>query len=241
MSFSDNLTIQNDSHFLNLDHASRAVTESKKMLLNEDKSKIMIFNFTKNFQFSTKILTNDKLLQIIHKTRILGTILSSDLKWHKNTQHLTQKGYQRMTMLRKLYIFDVPQEDLVLMHCLYIRSILEYNSNVWFSSITEEEIEDLERVQHIACKMILKDEYSDDDTALDILNLKSLRDKRKMLAERFANKCQKSEQFSELFPKNDNKSSINNEQYDVKFARKGRLFDSSIPTMQRMLNKQKKK
>ena len=142
-------------------------TDSKKILLNEDKSKIMIFNFTKNFQFSTKILTNDKLLQIIHKTRILGTILSSDLKWHKNTQHLTQKGYQRMTMLRKLYIFDVPQEDLVLMHCLYIRSILEYNSNVWFSSITEEEIEDLERVQHIACKMILKDEYSDYDTALN--------------------------------------------------------------------------
>ena len=62
-----------------------------------------------------------------------------------------------------------------------------------------------------------------------------------MLAERFANKCQKSEQFSQLFPKNDTKRSRNNEQYDVKFAKKGRLFDSAIPTMQRMLNKQKKK
>ena len=216
-------------------------TESKKMLLNEGKSKIMIFNFTKNFQFSTRILMNEKLLEIIHETRILGTILSSDLKWHKNTQYLTQKGYQRMTMLRKLYKFDVPQEDLVLIYCQYIRSILEYNSNVWFSSITEEEIEDLERVQHIACKIILKDQYSDYDTALHILNLKSLRDRRTMLAERFANKCQKSEQFSQLFPKNDTKRSRNNEQYDVKFAKKGRLFDSAIPTMQRMLNKQKKK
>ena len=41
-----------------------------------------------------------------------------------------------------------------------------------------------------------------------------------MLAERFANKCQKSEQFSQLFPKNDTKRSRNNEQYDVKFAKK---------------------
>ena len=69
-------------------------------------------------------------------------------------------------MLRKLYKFDVSQEDLVLIYCQYIRSILEYNSNVWFSSITEEEIEDLERVQHIACKIILKDQYSDYDTKL---------------------------------------------------------------------------
>ena len=62
-----------------------------------------------------------------------------------------------------------------------------------------------------------------------------------MLAKRFAKKWQKNEQFSELFPKNDNKSYKNNEHYDVKFARKGRPFDSSIPAMQYMLNKQKKK
>ena len=30
-------------------------TESKKMLLNKEKSKIMIFNFTKNFQISTRL------------------------------------------------------------------------------------------------------------------------------------------------------------------------------------------
>jgi hypothetical protein len=210
-------------------------TESKKMLLNEDKSKIMIFNFTKNFQFSTRVLLNDKILEIIHETRILGTILSSDLTWHKNTQLLTKKCYQRMTMLRKLYKFDIPQEDLVMIYCQYIRSILEYNSNVWFSSISEEEKEDLERVQHVACKIILKDQYTDYTNALDILNLQSLSDRRLMMAERFAIKCQKSDNFTDLFQKNT--SSTHHEQFDVKFARKGRLFKSAIPTMQRLLNK----
>ena len=176
-------------------------------------------------------------MEIISETKLLGTIVSSDLTWHKNTQLLVKKGYQRMTMLRKLYQFDVPKEDLVMIYCSYIRSVLEYNSNVWFLSITEEEKEDIERVQAIACRIILKDNYSDYEDALSELNLQSLDDRREMLALRFAKKCAKSETFSDLFPKNDISTSQNQEEYYVKFAKTGRLKKSSIPAMQRLLNK----
>ena len=63
---------------------------------------------------------------------------------------MVQRGYVRMTMLRKLYEFDIPLEDLVMIYTMYIRSVLEYNSSVWFSTITIEEREDLERVQRVA-------------------------------------------------------------------------------------------
>ena len=214
-------------------------TEINKMKLNEQKSKVMVFNFTKNYQFSTRVHLNNTLLEIIRETRLLGTIVSSDLTWHKNTQLLVQKGYQRMTMLRKLYNFDIPQEDLLLIYCLYIRSILEYNSNVWFSSITEEEKEDLERVQAISFRIILKEEYSDYQQALSDLNMKSLHERRQMLAFRFATKCTKSEKFSNLFPKNKPSISRNPEKYNVNFAKTGRLKKSSIPAMQRLLNEAK--
>ena len=197
----------------------------------------MIFNFTKNFQFSTRVYLNNTLLEIISETRLLGTIVSADLTWHKNTEHLVKKGYQRMTMLRKLYNFDVPQDDLVLIYCQYIRSILEYNSNVWFSSITEEEKEDIERVQAIACRIILKEEYSEYDQALSDLKLQSLNERRDMLALRFAKKCVKSDKFSDLFPKNG--PTTHHEEYKVNFAKKGRLKKSSIPAMQRLLNEAK--
>ena len=72
-----------------------------------------------------------------------------------------------MSILRKLYEFDIPVEDLVLIYNQYIRSILEYNSNVWYSSITNEEREDIERVQRVACKIILKDEYQSELTKLE--------------------------------------------------------------------------
>ena len=60
-----------------------------------------------------------------------------------------------------------------------------------------------------------------------------------MLAERFAKKCAKSEKFNHLFPKNE-KSGLNlrdPEEFHVNFASKKRLFKSSIPAMQRILNK----
>ena len=209
-------------------------TNVKKMKLNESKSKVMVINYAHNYQFATRVHLNDTLLETINETRLLGTVLSSDLKWHSNSKQLTQKGYQRMTILRKLYDFDLPLEDLVMIYNLYIRSILEFNSNVWFSSITNEEREDIERVQKVACKIMLKDDYENYSQALKKLNLQNLSDRRQMLAYRFAVKCVKSDRFKDLFPLNDKR---NSEKYAVKCAHTGRLMDSSLPAMQRLLNR----
>ena len=103
----------------NMDNISNW-TNKNLMQLNERKSKVMIFNFTRNYQFSTRIKLNDSLLETISETRLLGSVLTSDLKWHANSDQLTKKGYQRMSMLRNLYKFYIPQEDLVQIYTLYI-------------------------------------------------------------------------------------------------------------------------
>ena len=214
-------------------------TEKNQMQLNERKTKVMIFNRTNKYQFATRISLNSTLLETISETTLLGTVISSDLTLHKNTEMLTKKGYQRMTILRNLYEFDIPQEDLVMIYAQYIRSILEYNSNVWFSNLTEEEKDDIERVQRVALKIIMKEKYISYEQALKNLNLDTLQERRLMLAERFAKKCAKSEKFQNLFPKNE-KEGLNlrdPETYNVNFASKGRLFKSAIPAMQRLLNK----
>ena len=178
-------------------------TVNNKMKLNEQKTKVMVFNFTCSKQFATRIMLNNNLLQTITETRLLGTIVSSDLTWHKNSQYLTQRGYSRMTILRSLYEFNIPEEDLVTIYCMYIRSVLEFNSNVWFSSITCEESNDIERVQRCACRVILREEYTDYESALERLNLQNLSDRRKSLALRFAKKCVDNERFEDLFPTNE--------------------------------------
>ena len=129
-------------------------------------------------------------------------------------------------------------EDLVLIYNQYIRSILEFNSNVWFSNLTNEEREDIERVQRVACQIILKDDYQNYNQALEKLKLQNLSDRRQMLAVRFADKCIKSDRFKDLFPLNTNPTGVRNiKKYAVKFAQTDRLKDSSIPAMQRLMNR----
>ena len=61
------------------------------MKLSEEKSKLMVINFTKNYQFSTRVLLNNTLMDVVDKTVLLGTVVSSDMTWHKNTQYLVQR------------------------------------------------------------------------------------------------------------------------------------------------------
>ena len=88
--------------------------------------------------------------------------------------------------------------------------MLEYNSNVWFSSITNEDREDIERVQRVACKIILKEDYSDYQQALWELILQSLSDRRQSLAKRFALKYANSDRFSDMFPLNQKQAETRN-------------------------------
>ena len=57
-------------------------TASNKSKLNVEKSKVMIFNSTENYQFTTRLVLENYLLEIIDETKSLGTVISPDLKWH---------------------------------------------------------------------------------------------------------------------------------------------------------------
>ena len=43
----------------------------------------MIFNFTTNHQFTTKIKVNNDNIEAVKDFKILGTIITYDLKWEK--------------------------------------------------------------------------------------------------------------------------------------------------------------
>ena len=59
-----------------------------------------------------------------------------------------------------------------------------------------------------------------------------------MLCKRFAKKCLKFDKSRDMFPLNENymENVRNSEKFEVKFAKKGRLKESAIPMMQRLLN-----
>ena len=213
-------------------------TTRNKMKLNKEKTKAIIFNFTLNYQFSTRLHVEESLIEIVQQTKLLGCIITSDLTWWENTNSITKKAYQRLEILRKLYEFKVPISDLSHIYTLYVRSILEFNCCVWNFSITEAEVQDIERVQKVACRIILKESFTTYDNALSILKLVDLKERRKSLCLKFAQNCLKFDKSKDMFPENNtNQHSVrSNVKYKVNFASTSRLLYSAIPQMQRLLN-----
>ena len=216
-------------------------TENKKMLLNEEKTKIMIFNTTTNNQFTTRLTINNHVLDIIDETELLGVVISSDLTWRKNTKQLVQRAYRRVILLHKLFDFAVSEKDLVTIYVLFIRSILEQSCVVWHSAITQEEMNNLERVQKTCLKIILKDNYNSYDEALTRTNLDTLSNRRSKLCLNFALKSTRHDKNKEMFPLNHSSHSMSTnmrhrEKYQVQYARTDRLAKSAVPYLQRFLN-----
>ena len=143
-----------------------------------------------------------------------------------------------MSLLRNLVCFDVPRDDLVNIYILFIRSQLEYCCEVWHSTITEEEKQDLDRVQKCAVRIIMSKDYEHYKTSLNSLNLEELSVRREKICLNFAKKCAQNQTPSSWFPKNppDEHNLRNSEEYFVMHAKNERLRMSTIPYLQRLLN-----
>ena len=213
-------------------------TNNNLQKLNPKKSNIMIFNFTEDFQFATRLFLENNLLETVTETKLLGTLVTSDLKWSRNTQMLVSKAYKRMIILQRLSKFNPPTKDLIDIYKIYIRSVLEQNCQVWHYSLCQEDIEDIERVQKVACKIILSSEYVSYPDALRTLNLESLYERRNNLSLKFAKKCLKHPRLETMFPRNPESQYQlrNSKKYYVQPSRTSRLMNSTIPQLQRALN-----
>ena len=212
-------------------------TDERQMKLNTEKTNYMVFNFSKKFQFNTRLSLREEKLDQVHKTKLLGLVIRDDLSWKDNTSVITKRAYSRMMILKKLVQFDVPLDDLIQIYTLYIRSLTEQSSVVWHSSITKGEQKDIERIQKVALRIILGQDYSSYANSLKITGLDTLTARRTKLCLNFAKKCVINNLTSWMFPLNvSNVETRNREKFQVTKAKTERLFKSSIPYMQRLLN-----
>jgi hypothetical protein len=214
-------------------------TENQQMVINEKKTKTGIFNFTEKYQFTTRLKLKNENVDVINNTRLLGTILSDDMRWDVNTKNMVKKANARMELLRRVASFGTPVEDLKIVYILFIRSILEQSATVWHSSCTEENSSDLERVQKSAVKVMLQDQYNGYQNGLAKLGLENLNQRRENLCLEFAKKCTKHEKLQHMFPKHQKEHSMEtryNEVYKVQHANTSRLQNSAIIYMQKLLN-----
>ena len=69
-----------------------AWTKNMKMKLNEKKTQNIIFNFSRKNQFTTRLVVNEEPLEVVDEVRLLGTLITKDLKWSKNTREIVKRS-----------------------------------------------------------------------------------------------------------------------------------------------------
>ena len=73
-------------------------SQNNTLELNIDKTKAR-----EQFTINLRIINKD--ISIVEKVKLLGTHITSDLKWERNTHEIVKRAYARMEILRKLVDF----------------------------------------------------------------------------------------------------------------------------------------
>ena len=215
-------------------------TEVNLMKLNEEKSKYMLFSRSET-EVATRLTVNGNTIDRIEEVKLVGVWITTWLDWDKNTREICKKAYARMTMLTKLKYAGVPQEDLITVYILYVRSLLEYCSVVWHSTLTGDQSNTIERVQKLCLKVILGQEYENYDSALEVCGLESLSSRREEKCLKYGLKSLLHPVHCKKFPVNphvlnNTLDSRNSEHFKVNWAKSESYRTSAIPYIQRMLN-----
>ena len=137
----------------------------------------------------------------MNESKVLGVVISNDLKWNSHVDAITGKAGQRLHMLTKLKRAGVPKHDIVNMYVSKIRSLLEYACEAWHPGLCEYLKTDIERIQKRAMYIIYSDKTYED--ALKECNLKPLAQRRNEICEQFFRNMEKPDhKLNHLVPSN---------------------------------------
>ena len=211
---------------------------TNEMKINQNKTKLMLFNPCKIYDFQPELSIDGVRIEVVKEMKLLGIIISDDLKWHSNTAHITKKAYSRLWVLRRLKKMGASRQTLVDVFLKQVRSVLEYAAVVWDAGLTKDDIMKIERVQKSACSIILGANYNSYEEALNTLQLKPLSERRRILAKKFAVKSSKHPIHSNWFIKNPEEqyTRLRKPTYKPVCGRTGRFLKSAIPYLTSLLN-----
>ena len=213
--------------------------QTNQMKINHKKSKVMLFNTSYKNDFSPELKIDNVLLEVVKEMKLLGVIITSDLKWHQNTENITRKAYKRLWILKRLKQLGASTEALTDIYAKHVRSVLEFAAVVWNSSLTKENIMTIERVQKSAFAVIIGSRYQSYEEACVKLNMETLIKRREKLSAKFATKSFKHKIHTKWFVPHTGETITRSEKpilNQVK-GRTERLLKSAIPYLTNILNK----
>lgn len=171
------------------------------MKINEEKSNYMVLSKSKD-KFATRLTINSKTLDREQEMVHLGVWLTEDMSWNKHVSEMCRRAYPRVKMLSKLKYVGTSTEDLIILYCLLIRSLTEYCTVLFHSSLTIRLRNKIEVIKKTCLRVILCEMYVDYESALEMCGLQELHTGREHRSLQFALKCLKNKNTTNMFPHN---------------------------------------
>ena len=218
-------------------------TDDKLLRIKEKKTQVMKFNFAKNHDFPPELEIKHfrEMVEVTSDTKLLGLILTNDLKWERNIDCICAKAFKKMWTIRRMKVLDVDPHILLDVYIQETRSVLELAVPAWHSGFTKKQAASIERVQRVAVSIILSDSVTGQcdfsyDMALVMLEIEPLKDRREKLCKNFANKTLKSRHADIFTPNPKNHYTRSKPGFQIKKCNSKRCYNSPLNYLTRMLN-----
>ena len=143
------ILLAEDSKMQDQLNSLKAFTSTNLMKIKEKKTTVMKFNFSRTNDFPPELVIDgfENQLQVVSQTKLLGIILTSDLRWEANTEYMCSKAYKKMWTIRRMKALNLDALLILDVYVKEIRSVLELAVPAWHSGLTLKQSADIERVQ----------------------------------------------------------------------------------------------
>ena len=145
------------------------------MLINTDKTKVMFITSRQKRcnlnDASFHLKCNNIDLKLTKGDKILGANIDENLIWDSHYKYIVKKVSTHLWLLSQISSY-LSVKDRLLFYNAYIRPHFDYCSVIWGSS-TCSNTDKITKLQRRACKLILRNEYSNLEEAQNRLNMLS--------------------------------------------------------------------
>ena len=131
-------------------------TKKNLMVINAKKTQVMCFNPRTSLQFPPIFsLSGCNQLDIVKQAKLLGIIISDNLKWSSHVDYMCSKAAKKIWLIRRMKNLNLEYHLMLDLYIKEIRSILEFGVVVWNSGLTLQQINQIERIQRTCVSIIL--------------------------------------------------------------------------------------
>ena len=113
-------------------------TRQHKMMINQKKTKLMVFNMSQKNKFSPLLTISEDgdPIDVIDSTRLLGATVSSCLKWNNHVEDITNRATKKLWILIRFKSIGANRQQLLKVYCSRVRMTLQTASPVFHTSLT---------------------------------------------------------------------------------------------------------